>query len=161
MFQINSWLILFLSFWYYYSELMHFWIRFIVDLNDAFVILAFSLIIYDYLKIFADYRLPLIFWKDVGWNSEDCCFPSRRLKDGLSLGSDDLIIFKCFSVIFSLKKKTIQFPLSINLYFQQKRAPKLSICHLPTKRCLSFWRHKQDKWLFQFSKLLWGSYVSL
>ena len=134
MFQINSWLILFLSFWYYYSELMHFWIRFIVDLNDAFVILAFSLIIYDYLKIFADYRLPLIFWKDVGWNSEDCCFPSRRLKDGLSLGSDDLIIFKCFSVIFSLKKKTIQFTYLFGLYFSQQRAPKLSTCHLLTKR---------------------------
>ena len=43
-------------------------------------------------------------------------------------------IFKCFRVIFSLKKKTIQFPLSFNLYFQLKRAPKLSICHLPTKR---------------------------
>ena len=27
--------------------------------------------------------------------------------------------------------------------------------------CLSFWRHKQDKWLFQFSKLSWGIYVSL
>ena len=42
-------------------------------------------------------------------------------------------IFKCFRVIFSLKKKTIQFPLSLNLYFQQKRVPKLSICHLSTK----------------------------
>ena len=47
---------------------------------------------------------------------------------------NDLMIFKCFRVIFSLKKKTIQFPLSFSLYFQQKRAPKLSICHLPTKR---------------------------
>ena len=51
-----------------------------------------------------------------------------------TLGSDDLIIFKRFRVYFSLKKKIIQFPLSFNLYFQQKRAPKLSICHLPTKR---------------------------
>ena len=41
---------------------------------------------------------------------------------------------KCFRVIFSLKKKTIQFPLSFDLYFQQKRAPKMPICHLPTKR---------------------------
>ena len=53
-----------------------------------------------------------------------------------TLGLDDLIVFKCFRFIFSLKKKTIQFPLSFNLYFQQKRAPKLSICHLPTKRCV-------------------------
>ena len=53
------------------------------------------------------------------------------------VGSDDQTIFKCFRVIFSLKKKTIQYSLSFNLYFQQKRAPKLSICHLPTK--LSVW----------------------
>ena len=43
---------------------------------------------------------------------------------------------QCFRVIFSLKKKTIQFPLSMNFYFQQKRALKLSICHLPTKRSI-------------------------
>ena len=43
--------------------------------------------------------------------------------------SDDVIIFNCFRVIFSLKKKTIQFSLSFNLYFQQKIATKLSICH--------------------------------
>ena len=57
----------------------------------------------------------------------------RAFKGGL-FGSDGLIIFKCLKVIFSLKKKTIQFPLLINLYFQQKRAPKLSVCHLPMKR---------------------------
>ena len=44
------------------------------------------------------------------------------------------IFKKCFRIIFSLKKKTIQFPLSFNLYFPRKRAPKLSICHLPTKQ---------------------------
>ena len=53
---------------------------------------------------------------------------------GGTLGSDDLVIFKYFGVIFFLKKKTIQFPISFDLYFQQKRAPKLSICDLPTKR---------------------------
>ena len=51
------------------------------------------------------------------------------IKGGLSAQ----IVFKCFRVIFSLKKKTNQLSLSFNLYFQQKRAPKLSICHLPTK----------------------------
>ena len=56
------------------------------------------------------------------------------IKNRRTLGTDDLTIFKCFIVIFSLKKKTIQFPLSLNLYFQQKRVAKLSICHLPTKR---------------------------
>ena len=34
----------------------------------------------------------------------------------------------------TIKKKTIHFPLSFNLQFQQKRAPNLSICHLLTKR---------------------------
>ena len=61
-----------------------------------------------------------------------CFLCSKRKRRTLS--SNDLIIFKCFRVIFSLKKKTIKFPLSFNLYFQQKRAQKLSICHLPTKR---------------------------
>ena len=42
------------------------------------------------------------------------------IKNRRTLGTDDLTIFKCFIVIFSLKKKTIQFPLSFNLYFQQK-----------------------------------------
>ena len=50
------------------------------------------------------------------------------------LWSDDLRIFKCFRVIFGLKKKAIQFSLSFNLYFQQKRVPKLLICRLSTKR---------------------------
>ena len=50
------------------------------------------------------------------------------------LWSDDLRIFKCFRVIFGLKKKAIQFSLSFNLYFQQKRVPKLLICRLLTKR---------------------------
>ena len=36
--------------------------------------------------------------------------------------------------MFSFKKKTIQFQLSLNLYFQQKRTSKLSNYHLPTKR---------------------------
>ena len=57
-----------------------------------------------------------------------------HLKVDLSfVASDDLTFFKCFRVIFSLKKKTIQFSLSFNHYFQQKRVPKLSICHLLTK----------------------------
>ena len=51
---------------------------------------------------------------------------------------DDLTIFKCFRVIFFLKKKTIKFPLSFNLYFQQKRAPNLSICHLQRNTLLGF-----------------------
>ena len=46
---------------------------------------------------------------------------------------NNLTVFNCFRVIFSLKKQTIQFSFSFNLYFQQKRAPKLSICHLLTK----------------------------
>ena len=39
---------------------------------------------------------------------------------GVKGGLTAWMIFKCFRVIFSLKKKTIQFPLSFNLYFQQK-----------------------------------------
>ena len=41
------------------------------------------------------------------------------------------MIFKRFKVIFSLKKKTIDFPLSVNLYFQLKRAQS---CQFATYR---------------------------
>ena len=54
------------------------------------------------------------------------------VKGGLS-GLGDLAVFKCFRVIFFLKNQTIQFSFSFNLYFQQKRAPKLSTCHLLMK----------------------------
>ena len=51
-----------------------------------------------------------------------------------TLGSDDLTVSKCFRVIFSLEDQIIQISLSLDLYFQQKTALKLSICHLLTKR---------------------------
>ena len=53
---------------------------------------------------------------------------------GVLSGRITLTIFKCFRVISSLKKKTIQFPLFFDLYFPQKRAPNLPICPLPTER---------------------------
>ena len=62
------------------------------------------------------------------------CMLGDNLIFHLTLGSDDQTVFECFRVIFSLKKKPTQCPLSFNLYLQQKRAPKLSISHLPTKR---------------------------
>ena len=59
---------------------------------------------------------------------------SPPFTQGQTFSSDDLTIFKCFKVIFSLKNKTIQFPLSFNLYLKKKKtAPKLPICHLPAK----------------------------
>ena len=79
-----------------------------------------------------------------------------------TLGSDDLTIFKCFIVNFSLKRKTIQFLLSLNFVFNTKKSPKVVNLPLTDETlCLSFWRHEQDKWLLQFSKLSSGSYVSL
>ena len=76
------------------------------------------------------------------------------IKNRRTLGTDDLTIFKCFIVIFSLKKKTIQF--SFSLSFQQKKSSEVADLALSNKTlCLSFWRHKQEKWLFQFSKLSW------
>ena len=59
------------------------------------------------------------------------------------LRSDKLTVFKCFRVAFASKKKTIQIPLLFNLYFQQERAPKLSICHLSEKRSV---------WVFDITK---------
>ena len=46
------------------------------------------------------------------------------------MGSDYLTIFKCFRVIFSLKKRIIQFPLSI--FFYNKKEPQS--CQFATYR---------------------------
>ena len=46
---------------------------------------------------------------------------------------DDLTVFNWYRVSFSLKEQTVQFLFSLNLYFPQKRASLLSICHLLTK----------------------------
>ena len=49
---------------------------------------------------------------------------SPPFTQGQTFSSDDLTIFKCFRVIFSLKNKTIQFPLSFNLYLKKKKQPQ-------------------------------------
>ena len=127
---------------------------------------------------FQDMCFPVKFGKFLRRTSANDCFCSGKFgysfikndififKNPIILKADSrigwLIILKYFRVIFSLKKKTIQLPLSFNFYFQQKKSSK--VVNLPLTDdmlCLSFWCHKQDKWLFQFSKLSWGSYVSL
>ena len=67
-----------------------------------------------------------------------------------TLGLDDLIIFKCFRVDFSLKKKAIQFLLSFNLYFKKEGSKVVNLPLTNETLYLSFWHDKQDKWLFQF-----------
>ena len=78
------------------------------------------------------------------------------------LGGGGLVLFKLKATLQFLSKLSIQFPLSFCLYFQTKNGPKVVNLLLTDEMvCLSFRRHKQDKWLFQFSKLSWVSYVSL
>ena len=71
-----------------------------------------------------------------------------------TLGSDDLTFFNCFRVIFSLKKKKYAISVLIQSLFSTKKSSKV-VTLPPTDEtlCLCFWRHEQDKWLFQFSKL--------
>ena len=57
---------------------------------------------------------------------------NRALKVDSRLGWPNT--FLMFWSYFLLKKENYSFPLLLNLYFQQKKAPNLSICHLPTKR---------------------------
>ena len=78
-------------------------------------------------------------------------YPKLSIKTRLycerrTLGSDDLIIFKCFRVIFPLKKKTIQCPLLFNLYFQHtKKTPKVVSLPLTQESlCLSFWQNRTN-----------------
>ena len=74
----------------------------------------------------------------------------QKFKGGL--GWDVLIIFKCFRVDFSLNMKTIS--AFVQSLFSTKKSPKVGNFPLIDETLsLSFWRHKQDKWLFHFSKL--------
>ena len=83
-----------------------------------------------FLKVFENRTSKLLRFL---WNSHlRCSIKNVLLKADSRLGWPNN--FECFRVDFSLKRKTIQFSLWFNLYFQQKRAPRLSICHLPTKR---------------------------
>ena len=67
--------------------------------------------------------------------------------------------FEMFHSYFLLKKEN--YPISA-FVFSTKKSPKVVNLPLTDETlCLRFWRHKQDKSLFQFSKLSWGSYVSL
>ena len=79
-----------------------------------------------------------------------------------TLGLGDLTIFKCFRVIFSLKEKTIQFPYSFDLYFSQKKIPKVVNFTLTYKTlCLSFWNHKQGKWRQSYLQVVMYLFNSL
>ena len=90
------------------------------------------------------------------------CFTDIFRKDTLKMDSGVgwPINFKCFTVIFSLKKEN--YPISAFVQFSTEKNPKVVNLPLADETlCLSLWCHKQDKWLFQFSKLSWGTYVSL
>ena len=64
--------------------------------------------------------------------------------------------------LFSPKKKSYSISTFVQSSFSTKKSPKVVNLPLTDETlCLGFWRHKQDKWLLQFSKLLSGSYVSL
>ena len=65
-----------------------------------------------------------------------------------TLGLDDLTVFKCISFIFSFKKVNYPFFVFVYSLFLIKKSPK--VVNLPLteeKLCLTFWRHKQAKWL--------------
>ena len=64
---------------------------------------------------------------------------------------DDLTIFKCFRLIFPLKRKLSNFHFRSIFIFNKKKNPKVVNLLLTDETlCLSFWRHKQEKRLFQF-----------
>ena len=71
-----------------------------------------------------------------------------------TLGWDDLIIFKCFGVIFSIKKKSIQFSLSFNLYFQQKNSTKVVNSPLTDETLFAFLTSKTGQIAFPIFKVI-------
>ena len=77
-----------------------------------------------------------------------------------TLGFDDITIFKCFIVIFSLKKENYPIFAFVKSLFSTKKSSKVVNLPLTDETlCLSFWRHKQEKWLLQFSNSLAKSYT--
>ena len=79
------------------------------------------------------------------------------VKDGLSC--QNLAFFKCSRAMFSFKT---EFSLLFNLYFQQKRASKLSVCYYFMNS--SVWIFEVTDWcndIFNFSAFLLGSYILL
>ena len=66
-----------------------------------------------------------------------------------------------FSSYFLLKKENYPISAFTQSLFSTKESPKVVNLQLTDETlCLRFWTHKQDKWLFQFSKLSWRSYAS-
>ena len=79
-----------------------------------------------------------------------------------TLELDDLTVLRCFRVIFSLKKENYPIYDFTQFFLSTKKISKVVNFPLTNEKlCLSFWHHKQEKWLFQFSKLSSSSYVSL
>ena len=70
--------------------------------------------------------------------------------------------FLMFWSYFLLKKENYPIYAFVHSLFSTKKSPKVFNLSLTDETlCLSFGCHKQDKWIFQFSKLSWGSYVFL
>ena len=60
-----------------------------------------------------------------------------------TLGFDDITIFKCFIVIFSLKKENYPIFAFVKPLFSTKKSSKVVNLPLTDETlCLSFWRHK-------------------
>ena len=59
--------------------------------------------------------------------------------------------FLMFSIYFLLKKENYPISTFFQSLFSTKKSAKVVNLSLTNETlCLSFWRHKQDKWLFQF-----------
>ena len=57
-------------------------------------------------------------------------------------------------IYFLLKKENHPISAFVQSLFSTKKSPKVVRLPLTNETlCLSVWRHKQDKWLFRFSKL--------
>ena len=86
-------------------------------------------------------------------------FGSVKQTDLLSifLPSVDIYVIKLLWVIAVNFVESFVFVQSL---FSRKKSPEVANLPLTDETfCLSFWLHKQDKWLFQFPKLSSGSYA--
>ena len=89
-----------------------------------------------------------------------CSQTLLRPKGGLS----GRMTWQLLNVLELFSPWKIKYPIFafVQSLFSTKKSPKVvNLALTDEKLCLNFWRHKQAKWLLQFSKLSLGSYASL
>ena len=102
------------------------------------------------LLLFIDVSNSIWYLKRSYWKSSSITSSGLSLKVDSQLGY--LTVFKCYRVIFLLKKP-FNFHFRLIFIFNKKEPQSCQFAAYRLNALLSFWCQKQEKWLFQFSNL--------